>query len=503
MHSMIRWRLWSRSLSRESSFCARLVKVPVILFFLLSIIVQTATQLKMAFRMDNRVLNYSPNPSFGNSTNIHPSPFVPQSQSKLEGQRTNITDNKNNISQSRLTVSSKNTLEQNKSILYFYSNTIQKNGGQQKHQEKSNENLTLPSIDDGKVTTVSDEIIVSMKNKNVTIRTEEDLHELKKKKEKNLLSLTEEEKVATLRKPRRETRVIFGIMSYDSDTERKRRGLIRSTFLRYFTKYMNRTLVKQYEYNEMRHWICSLNDLDHGKLEYPEKCRFAYAFVQGANPNGSSMLLSFNETYPISVPPPTSKKKQDLKDASDTIYLNIKENGKFGKTPTWFRYAIDVLERHDWIDDWDYIFKSDTDNLIYTPRFFRFMDKLPQKNAIRIYGGFPLDYRKCGGDKHDHCAQMKGPYFMQGGCYFLSTDLARFISDETTFDHQAVKLPHEDMTTGNFVYSHPLKIKVVTEPKKKNVIRKHPVKKESSFKFRWQKMLREEELRLSKHFDLQ
>ena len=300
------------------------------------------------------------------------------------------------------------------------------------------------------------------------------------------------------KKRKRVTRAFFGIMTYDSKDEQKRRDLIRKTFLSYFVDHMNRTLVSDEEHNEKKHWICSLNDLDLGRLEYPEKCRIAYAFVMGAgNPDGPSMLLSFNESYPLSLPPPKMETKSHRKDALDTVYLNIKENGKFGKSPTWFRYAIDVLERHGWTKDWDYIFKSDADNLIYTPNFFRYMDKLPQKRAVRVFGGRPLNYEGCGGDSHDHCKQMVGPVFMAGGCYFLSIDLAKFISDETTFNHTAVKLPHEDMTTGNFVYSHPKKIRIVKEPRFKGVIRTHPVKTDRKFNQRWSKMLREENDRLT------
>lgn len=298
----------------------------------------------------------------------------------------------------------------------------------------------------------------------------------------------------------RKARVIYGIMTYDSDTERRRRGLIRKTFLKYFDEHMNRTIVSDEEYNEKKHWICSLNDLDRGLLTEPEKCRMAYAFVQGANPNGPSMLLTFNDTYPLSLQPPPAETEKDLKDQQDTIYLNIQENGKFGKSPTWFRYAIDVLERHGWMNDFDYIFKSDTDNLLYTPFFFRYMDKeLPMKGGQLVYGGLPLDYKRCGGDNHDHCKDMIGPYFMQGGIYFLSTELARFISDETAFDHQAVKLPHEDMTTGNFVYSHPekRKIKIKKIKKRGETIRYHPLKTDRKFKVRWNMMLRREQCLLT------
>jgi len=301
-----------------------------------------------------------------------------------------------------------------------------------------------------------------------------------------------------MKKKGRKARAFFGIMTYDSNDERKRRNLIRNTFLSYFVDHMNQTLVSVEEYNEKKHWICSLNDLDLGRLEYPGKCRMAYAFVMGGNPNGTTMLLNFNESYPLSLsPPPKMKSNSHRKDVVDSVYLNIKENGKFGKSPTWFRYAIDVLERHGWMKDWDYIFKSDSDNLIYTPNFFRFMDKLPQKRAVRVFGGRPLDYKGCGGDSHDHCKQMVGPIFMAGGCYFLSLDLAKFISDESTFDHEAVKLPHEDITTGNFVFSHSQKIKIVKEPRVKGVIRTHPVKTDRKFNTRWKKMLREENDRLS------
>jgi len=315
---------------------------------------------------------------------------------------------------------------------------------------------------------------------------------------RNNTIVTESNVFKSVKKKGRKTRAFFGIMTYDSNDERKRRDLIRNTFLSYFVDHMNQTLVSEEEYNEKKHWICSLNDLDLGRLEYPGKCRMAYAFVMGGNQNGTTMLLNFNESYPLSLsPPPKMESDSHRKDVFDSVFLNIQENGKFGKSPTWFRYAIDVLERHGWMKDWDYIFKSDSDNLIYTPNFFRYMDKLPQKRAVRVFGGRPLDYKGCGGDSHDHCKQMIGPIFMAGGCYFLSLDLAKFISDESTFDHEAVKLPHEDMTTGNFVFSHSKKIKIVKEPRFKGVIRTHPVKKDRKYNTRWNKMLREENDRLS------
>jgi hypothetical protein len=416
-------------------------------------------------------------PKMAKISNIDGSDVILQSKPQKQGQRIRLNEHNTPISQF-------NASEGNRTFEYGDSSTGGNNKGarhiRQRQQIGDSNGKDPPnSHDDAKVTTLMDEtIIIPISNSHKKI-----LFDIKTKKTKY--------------NNERKTRVIFGIMTYDSNTERMRRDLIRSTFLSYFTNYTNRTLVTEEEYNEKKHWICSLNDLDHGRLEYPEKCRMAYAFVQGANPNGTSMLLNFNETYPLSLPPPKTKTKGGEKDAFDSIYLNIQENGKSGKSPTWFRYAIDVLERHGWMKDWDYIYKSDTDNLIFTPNFFRFMDKLPRKKP-RVFGGIPLDYRKCGGDSHDHCKQMTGPFFMQGGCYFLSRDLAKFISDETTFDHLAVKLPHEDMTTGNFVYSHPKKIKVIRDPKGGiDMIRMHPVKKNSKFMYKWNKMLWYEQDRLS------
>ena len=356
---------------------------------------------------------------------------------------------------------------------------------------------------------------------------------------------TKEKNQSRRRRPKKNNvRVIYGIVSHDLDVnEIRRRNLIRRTFLKYFHDYpvskvmkdLNITTTKNTtvsnsggeggsDYNdiedddeeEKKYWICSLNDLDQGKLEYPEKCRFAYAFIIGGRGNTGeenipTMLLDFNESYPISLPPPPKATKSDRQDC---VYLNIIENGKFGKSPTWFRYVVDVLDRHpEWNDEhgnsFEYIWKSDTDNLLYTPEFFRYIDrKLPRKknstdDKVLVYGGRPLDYEGCGGDTHDHCSQLVGPNFMAGGGYFLSIDLARFVTNSSAFDHYAVKLPHEDMTTGNFVYSYPnatSEIKLVTEQRHKGVIRKHPVKGNKKWKKWWKLMLKQEQNKLLKKY---
>jgi hypothetical protein len=175
----------------------------------------------------------------------------------------------------------------------------------------------------------------------------------------------------------------------------------------------------------------------------------------------------------------------------DLVYLNIQENGDFGKSPTWFKYATTLLrgeEHKNWTSGFDYVFKTDSDNLLFPSKFFRFVDKqLTKRPPIRVYGGRPLTPKKCG-----HCGQMVGPIFNGGGCYFLSADLAEFVSNASAFDHEAVMVPYEDVATGNFVYSHPLKIRRIAEH---FGYRQHPIKDFKKFEKTWKKFLRIEDER--------
>ena len=282
----------------------------------------------------------------------------------------------------------------------------------------------------------------------------------------------------------RPLRFLWGIMSHNLDpVEIERRQAIRETYLSYY---------KNSSDPDERYRICSLNDLLQGRLPHPEKCRMAYIFVLGGgNPNGPTMLLSFNESYPLTVPSPPNTTEDDL------VFLNIQENGRYGKSPTWFKYATTILQQNGWRNDFDYIFKTDTDNLLFPEKFFHYIDSDMEpklvKHPTRVYGGRPKNKKACGWPKHDHCAQMVGPIFNGGGCYYLSIDLAEFVADETTFDHLAVKLPHEDMTTGNFVFSHPLPIETIKEPP--NYYRRHPIKDIEEYRTFWETFNRKEEER--------
>jgi hypothetical protein len=283
-------------------------------------------------------------------------------------------------------------------------------------------------------------------------------------------------------------------------SEPKKRQLMRETYLNYFKNQQRQQQQHSSEYSDddQRHWICSLNDMIQRRLQYPEKCRLAYTFVLGGNPNGPTMLLTFNDSYPltVAVDPRTTKDKNNSSEKTnenDLVYLNIQENGKFGKSPTWFKYATTLLRDYNWTSDFDYVFKTDSDNLLFPSTFFHFVDTKLKKHPTRVYGGRPITPKQCGWPKHDHCGQMVGPIFNGGGCYFLSVDLAEFISNASAFDHEAVKLPHEDMTTGNFVHSHPLKIHRISEKGHKPSYRDHPIKDYEAYEARWNNFLRKEQ----------
>ncbi|KAL7575302.1 hypothetical protein ACA910_001827 [Epithemia clementina (nom. ined.)] len=251
----------------------------------------------------------------------------------------------------------------------------------------------------------------------------------------------------------RPLRVVYGIMSHDM-TERGKytRQIMRSTFLSFYSKKYHLSLNNVSDAKDQEHWICSFNRLIQGNLKEPEKCRLAYAFVVGANPNGPTILFNYNDSYPLAL---SSASNGEVPSEADVVYLNIKENMNGGKTPTWFRYATSVLEERGWKDDWDYIFKADSDNLMYPPKFFRTLEKYsPKERPVRnIYGGWMWNVARCQQPFDPQCQLPleTGNIYASGGCLFLSTNLASFISDPARVGDQEKLIsmfPHEDMVTG-------------------------------------------------------
>jgi hypothetical protein len=102
----------------------------------------------------------------------------------------------------------------------------------------------------------------------------------------------------------------------------------------------------------------------------------------------------------------------------DVTYLNIRENMNKGKSLTWFKHASSNIAKEFQID---IIIKMDTDVMLFPERVLvdiqrrlKYSHKNPRPNGV--YGGKQIKHRG-----HD---------FMQGGFYFLSTDLASFITSK-------------------------------------------------------------------------
>jgi len=106
------------------------------------------------------------------------------------------------------------------------------------------------------------------------------------------------------------------------------------------------------------------------------------------------------------------------------------------------------------------------------------MSRLPMfPNNIRVYGGFDLK------------SQLDMIYFA-GSLYFLSVDLARYITSEAC-DRKTLDVFSEDRAMGWFVHSHPFPLKRFNiglhHSNQDSPAAKHPVKNVTIFQQEWNK----------------
>lgn len=262
-------------------------------------------------------------------------------------------------------------------------------------------------------------------------------------------------------------RMLLGIMTVlDHELEAQRRKLIRETYLGYYnpsTMEANR--------------VCALNELidrshpDHDTLV--QDCQLAYTFVAGGNPDGPKELVELNGQEPLTLTGSVSE--------PDIAVLNIQENMKEGKSQTYFKYATTIIDEHLYFD---YIAKADSDTIIYPDRLLNNeVNKLPAfPENVRVYGGM---YRLAKFEKDD----LFAPIYFTGGFYFLSVDLARYITSDEC-DRKALAVFSEDRSICNFVHSHPLpprRIGMAPYPIPKPLY--HPVKSLVKFEAAWKDYL--------------
>jgi hypothetical protein len=300
-------------------------------------------------------------------------------------------------------------------------------------------------------------------------------------------------------------RFLLGIFSHDVyKMEASRRQMIRDTYLRYYLDHFNTT----------QNRICALRDLlDTSKTVTWKDCQLAYTFVTGgATQHNRTELLSTTTATTTN----TTLSSEQMKlphSESDVVALDIRENGEFGKSPTWFRYATLLIQEQNYFPV-DYIIKTDSDTLLIPHRFFRWMDEqeqLVQYQRTRVYGGVPMDKQTCGWPHHDHCNNLTAPIYMGGALYLISLDVAQYVVSKQCPRSQLF-LPHEDMAMANYVYSMNININMdMTSHNNGPSIRnfshpdaylntwKHPVKDPKRMKSLWRKFVTKKRQRAKKN----
>lgn len=254
------------------------------------------------------------------------------------------------------------------------------------------------------------------------------------------------------------TTFLLGIFTVLQDVQRRK--LIRQTML------MQRDLP-----DDSRGRVCSLQDY---VKTNSTKCQVVYTFVIGGNPQATP------EWHAESYLPRTLDPDTMLKHEKDIVYLNIKENMNDGKTMSWFDYAS---SQHP---ELDYIAKADSDALISIPQLISHINgRLPPGNEHpKVYGGFLNEYEACGGT--EICDKIRGKVYMSGQFYWLSQDLARYISQDEVRKRPFMTTHNEDTDLGFLVLSYPEPIEFSICNNAKFWV--HPLKGEKEWLQEYQKM---------------
>mmetsp|Transcript_32681 Transcript_32681/g.79261 ORF Transcript_32681/g.79261 Transcript_32681/m.79261 type:complete len:721 (-) Transcript_32681:1019-3181(-) len=310
----------------------------------------------------------------------------------------------------------------------------------------------------------SPERVISAWDKYVATITDYQQHRLSK--ENIPLSQEEEYPHAPVTTYQGNPRMLVGIFTTNlKPIERKRRNALRQTF------------IKSYDHTPTPHRICSLQELLKKQVS-EEDCQLAYTFVIGAGnkkKKATPMVnVNANNTKDMVIP-----SSQITDPEPDVLYLNIKENMNDGKSETWFKYATLLSESQLYFD---YITKMDTDTLLFPYPLFEKMSQWPKyPNNIHIYGGHYVV-------KQDAVQRagltVLGTSYMDGPMYWLSPDVARFISDPNRCNHTELRTHAEDMSIGNYVNSFPYPIHRLTLS---NKCYAHPLKRLEHYRKRWKR----------------
>ena len=247
------------------------------------------------------------------------------------------------------------------------------------------------------------------------------------------------------------TTMLLGIFSTnENDKYIKRRNYIRETYL-----------------NTEDPRICKLNEyIRQVESNMNPICQVPYTFIIAAG--GRDRPFDHDDNEPLTIIP-----KKRINDQDDCTYLNIRENMEDGKTATFFKFGAKMSQLYNI----DYITKLDDDTIVSPNLLIEFMeDELPP---------FPYNRRIFGGRAWG--SRTGNVYYGAGQFYFLSSDLAEYVSNTLSAkDRHALshsKRKTEDADMGKFLWSHsrPLKFVDLTLHR----FFEHGQKSEEEFKKEW------------------
>lgn len=226
-------------------------------------------------------------------------------------------------------------------------------------------------------------------------------------------------------------RILLGLFTTTREQDKPRQNLVRKTYL---TNYEILNQVGLAKSDETTDRLCSLADLLEQKNNTMQECVIVYTFVAGNYHKKSNLSIPTDLTYidDASFPYAVDRSSEEGYNR-DFVYLNIRENMNDGKTSTWFKYASTILPAKEL--GIDLIAKVDSDTVLYPRPLLHELDRtLSRKYKIsrpaqRVYGGF------------EEVAHPEEVPYAQGGFYFLSRDVASYITSSACPRYEI--LPYE------------------------------------------------------------
>lgn len=217
------------------------------------------------------------------------------------------------------------------------------------------------------------------------------------------------------------TTFLLGIFTDMSKDQRQKRDLIRATYL------------KNHDLS-----VCSLKEyIEQTEERLIVPCRVPYIFVVGGDENRPP---SHEDKKPLEID--RSQATNGSEDENDIVYLNIKENSDIEKSQAYFKWAQSIGTKFSI----DFVGKVANSTLLDLNLLVDFIDlDLPATPFNRrMYGGSAWGFF------------WEGGYYGTSPFYFMSLDLATFVSDR-----KADWTREEAHDIGRMIFKHPKPVKFV------------------------------------------